>query len=156
MSRLVSSRGASSMHLRLGRHRAARTKHAMSETTPWWRQEAATRRRGRRGGDAACSISTSETVRREDGHGGPSHGANVVLSPSPPPPPDASEIRPVFLFFPQVEQDGPDENGVMRRKCERIIKKLFECVREGATLPETLATPSLPRASKLSAPHVSC
>lgn len=100
----------------------------MSETTPWWeRQEAQLAAEGG-AGDAACSISTSETVRREDGHDENPLSRRERRPLSITPASSDPEIRPVFLFFPQHScKTAPDENGVMRRKCERIIKKFRMC-----------------------------
>ena len=102
----------------------------MSETTPWWERGAP---RASRDGDVddACSFSTSETVRRTRTRAPhPRHPRSRVrsslahvrpLSDRAPSPPPAASV-------PQVTcKTEPDENGVPRRKCERIVTKFRRC-----------------------------
>jgi len=106
---------------------------APSNTTPWWERKNADAQ-SRDGGGDACSIRSSETVR----------GARRDRSPRGIPPSSISSARSLgrpldarptplaprrpLIPRPQYScRTAPDDNGVMRRKCERIVKKFRMC-----------------------------
>ena len=94
-------------------------------TTPWWERKEA-EIQAERGADAACSVSSSTTVRVIPSATPPlprfSTPEDLGHDPDHPPDPPPRSIRMQYSC-----RTAPDENGVMRRKCERIVKKFRQC-----------------------------
>ena len=94
-------------------------------TTPWWERKEA-EIQAERGADAACSVSSSTTVRISPSATPPlprfSTPEDLGHDPDHPSDPPPRSIRMQYSC-----RTAPDENGVMRRKCERIVKKFRQC-----------------------------
>ena len=94
--------------------------------TPWWeRKEAELREKSSAADDATCSISSSETV-RDDRFFFPNRARHPL--PKHDISHDLASFRSSFPCRTQYScRTAPDENGIMRRKCERTVRKFRMC-----------------------------
>ena len=95
--------------------------------TPWWeRKEAELREKSSAADDATCSISSSETVRDDRFFFFPNRARHPL--PKHDISHDLASFRSSFPCRTQYScRTAPDENGVMRRKCERTVRKFRMC-----------------------------